>query len=54
MGRAADFASNSIVAPEKAESVRLAHTSYARHDGVMALDTDSIKTLDSRNADAPA
>jgi glyoxylase-like metal-dependent hydrolase (beta-lactamase superfamily II) len=34
VGRAADIASNSIAAPKKAESVRLAHTGHARHDGV--------------------
>ena len=54
MGRVADIASNTNAAPEKAESVRVADASHARHDRVMALDTHCIKTLDSRDTDAAA
>jgi hypothetical protein len=54
LGRAADIASNANTAPEKAENVRLANTSHARHDCVMALDKVGIKTLDFRNKDVAA
>jgi hypothetical protein len=52
--RAADVASNANAAPEKAESLRLAHTSYAGHDGVMALDPDRTRVFDFGNVDAAA